>query len=154
MDRTCAALTVVTPLLRSCERYRLTNTVKECRPWINTKLVILAINAQRDRNSALDVRSWTSRSRSALSGSAIRKRRHVCRNHACCHTSSRGQKKFATGRIWRTRLRIVVGHRASTGEKMFVEVSGILQCVMQYRRTILNLLGEHLMNELRFFFGK
>src|ERR1041384_5966034 len=72
---------------------------------------------------------------------------HVRCNHAYCHTTSRGQKKFATGRIWRTRLFIVVGHRASTGEKMFVEVSRILQCVVQYRRTILNFLGEHLMND-------
>src|ERR1051325_5762362 len=111
------------------------------------KFVILAINAQRDRDGALDVRSWTSRSRGALSGSAIRKPRYVRRNHACCHATSGGQKKFAASRIWRTRLRIVVGHRASTGEKMFVEVSRILQCVVPYRRTILNLLGEHLMND-------
>src|ERR1051326_325628 len=152
MDRTCAALTMVTPLLRSCEHYGLTNTVKQRRSRINTKLMVLAINAQRDRDGALNVPSRTSRSRGALSGSAIRKRRYVRSNHACCHTTSRGQKKFTASRIWRTRLRIVVGHRASTGEKTFVEVSPILQCVGQYRRTILNLLGEHLMNETTILF--
>src|SRR5260370_27530189 len=57
MHRTCAALTVVTALLCSGESNGLTDAIEERRPRIDAKLEVLAVDPQRDRDRALDVRS-------------------------------------------------------------------------------------------------
>jgi hypothetical protein len=51
-----AALPVVTALLRSGERNRLTDAIEERCPRVDAKVVILAVDAQRNWDHALDVR--------------------------------------------------------------------------------------------------
>jgi hypothetical protein len=48
MHGTCAALPVITALLRSGESNSLTDAIEERRPRVNAQLVVLAIDAQRD----------------------------------------------------------------------------------------------------------
>ena len=55
MHRTCAALPVVTALFRSGESNGLTDAIEERRPRVDSKVAVLAVDAQRDRNRALDV---------------------------------------------------------------------------------------------------
>src|SRR6266849_4221102 len=57
MHRTCAALPVVTALLCSGENNGLTDAIEERRSRVDAKLEVLAVDAQRDRDRALDVRS-------------------------------------------------------------------------------------------------
>src|SRR6267143_2399910 len=56
MHRTRAALPVVTALLRSGESNGLTDAIEERRPRVDAKLAVLAVDAQRDRDRAFDVR--------------------------------------------------------------------------------------------------
>ena len=50
MHRTCAALPVVAALLRSGESNGLTEAIQQRRPRIDAKLVVLAVDVQRDRD--------------------------------------------------------------------------------------------------------
>src|SRR5256885_2943572 len=75
MHCTCAALAVVTALLRSGESNGLTEAIQQRRPWVHVKLMVLAVNPQRDRDRALDVRSVRAgRGRDTLLASAVRER--------------------------------------------------------------------------------
>jgi len=67
MHCTCAALPVVTALLRSGESNGLTNAIEERRTRVDAKLAVLAIDAQRDRDRALDVRASAISATEALS---------------------------------------------------------------------------------------
>src|SRR6266850_5913457 len=58
MHVTRAALPVVTTLLRSSESNGLTDAIEERRPRVDAKLAVLAVDAQRDRDRALDVRTF------------------------------------------------------------------------------------------------
>src|SRR6266436_8725208 len=91
-----AALPVITTFLGSSERSCFADAIKQRGPRIDAKLVVLAVNAQRNRDSALDVWPSTGRIGVALNGSVFRQRWYVSRNQACCHTTSRGQKKIAS----------------------------------------------------------
>src|ERR1700678_647340 len=76
--------------------------------------MVFAVNAQRDRDRALNVRPVrNSCDRAALPDNAVRVRRYARRNDCCCRSTSRGQKKRPAGGIWRARLWILVSHRAS-----------------------------------------
>src|SRR5258706_8239177 len=103
-----AALPVITTFLGSGERHCFADAIKQRGPRIDAKLVVFAVNAQRNGDSALDVGPSTGRIGVALHGSVFRKRRYISRNQACCHTTTRGQKKIASAGTWRTRLGIVV----------------------------------------------
>src|SRR5437016_3162557 len=103
-----AALSVIATFLGSGERHCFANAIKQSGPRIDAKLVVLAVNAQRNGDSALDVWPSTGRIGVALHGSVFRKCWYVSRNQACCHTTSRGQKKIASAGTWRTRFGIVV----------------------------------------------
>src|SRR2546422_3123195 len=116
MHRTCAALPVVAALLRSGQSNGLTEAIQERCPRVNAKFVVLAVDAQHDRDRALDVRpARTCCGRVGVPGNAVRLRRYARRNDCCCRSTSRGQKKCSAGGIWRARLWIVVSHRASVG---------------------------------------
>src|ERR1051325_1155898 len=108
MHRTGATLSVVATFLSSCEGNRLANTVQQRCTRVNAKFVILAINAQRDRNGALDARTDIDRSRIFFSSSGTCEGRYIRRRETCGHTAPASQKKSATRWIWRTRLRIVI----------------------------------------------
>src|SRR6267143_3156867 len=57
MHRTCAALPVVTAILRSGESNGLTDAIEERSPRVDAKLAVLAVDAQRDRDRSFDVRA-------------------------------------------------------------------------------------------------
>src|SRR5258705_6576572 len=97
MHRTCAALPVVAALLRSCESNGFTDAIEERRTRVNAKLVVLAVDTQRDRDRALDVRPVRNfRGRGTLLGSAVSVRRSGPRNDCgCCRTCSSWKKCLA-----------------------------------------------------------
>src|SRR3989454_9271510 len=75
MHRTCAALPVVAALLRSGQSNGLTEAIQERCPRVNAKFVVLAVDAQHDRDRALDVRpARTCCGRVGVPGNAVRLR--------------------------------------------------------------------------------
>jgi len=80
---------VITALLRSGKSNGLTYAIEERRPRVDAKLAVLAVNAQRDRDGALDVRRVRNDcGRGALPWSAVSVRRPGLRNDCvCCRTS-------------------------------------------------------------------
>src|SRR2546423_14595209 len=98
MHRTGAALPVVTALLRSGQSDGLTDAIEERRPRVNTKLAVLAVDAQRDRDRALDVRPVSNfRRGGALPKSAVWVRRSALRHDCGCSRTSCGLKKCPAG---------------------------------------------------------
>ena len=65
MHRARAALPVIAALFRSGEGDGLAEAIEQRRPRIDAKLVVLAVDAQRDRDRALDVRPVGARGRLA-----------------------------------------------------------------------------------------
>src|SRR5207245_9033310 len=101
MHRTGAALPVITTFLRSGESDGLTDAIEQRCPRVDPELAILAVNAQRDRNRALDV--WLvrhGRGGAARLGSCVRLRRSAPRYDCCCRRTSRSPKKYPAVRIW------------------------------------------------------
>src|SRR6266545_2324094 len=108
MHRARAALPVIAALLRPGESDGLTDAIEERRPRVDSKLAVLAVDAQRDRDRALDARSVrSSRGRGALPGSAIWVPRYARRHDCGCRRGSRGEKKCPAGWFGRARWRIV-----------------------------------------------
>src|ERR1700730_2562945 len=100
MHGTRAALPVVTALLGSGESNSLTDAIEERRTRVDAKLAVLAVDAQRDRDCALDVRAVRSFcGRGALHVSAASVRRHRRSNDysGCCTPCA--PKEFPAGRI-------------------------------------------------------
>jgi hypothetical protein len=56
MHRTCAALTVVTTLLRSSQDNSFADAIEQRCPRVNTKLAVLAVDAENDGHGSLDIR--------------------------------------------------------------------------------------------------
>src|SRR6266850_3968788 len=90
MHRARAALTVITSFLRAGESHGLANAIQERRAGIDSKVVVFAINPQRDGESSLNIRPL--RVRFALRIAAVVDRRassHHCRRGSASH----GQQK-------------------------------------------------------------
>src|SRR5216683_7043372 len=105
------ALPVVAALLRSGEDDDLTEAIEKRRPWVNGKPLLLAVDAQRDRDRALDARPRRDRpGRSALGGGMCR--RSAPGDGHCRSRSAGGREKCPTGQIRPARVWIV-SHRSS-----------------------------------------
>src|SRR5882672_10740359 len=99
MHRAGAALAVIATFLRARESNGLADAIQQRRARINAKMVVLSVNAQRDRDSAVDAAlirdfpGWA-----ALRASSFRVRRAA--DHDCgCRTTSHGPQKIPPGRI-------------------------------------------------------
>ena len=55
MDRAGAALAVITTFLRASESNGLTDAIQQRRARVDAKMVILAVDAERDRDGTLDI---------------------------------------------------------------------------------------------------
>src|SRR5207237_7785394 len=120
----CAALSVIAALLRPGESDSLTDAIEERRPRIDAECVVLAVDAQRNRDGALDARSFRSfRGRGALHGSAVRVRRCARGHDRGRRRGSRGEKERPTGWFRRARWRIV-WHGASVESGAYWSDSG------------------------------
>src|SRR5258705_12013611 len=72
MHRTCAALPVITALLCPGKSNGFTDAIEQRRTRVDAKLAVLAVDAQGDRDRALDVRSVRDlRGRGALTGRVV-----------------------------------------------------------------------------------
>src|SRR5438270_449111 len=73
MHRAGAALAVVTTFFRAGKRNGLADAIQQGRARVDAKMTVLAVDAQRDRDGALNVgtiRDW--RRRATLCGTAVR----------------------------------------------------------------------------------
>ena len=88
-----AALAMITTFLRAGERNGLTDAIQQRRARIDAKRVILAVNAQRDRDGPLNV----GRGRDCLG--AIRAHRSASCNDGGRRSASHGPQKIPARRI-------------------------------------------------------
>src|SRR5262245_23755869 len=96
---------MIATFLRAGQGYRLPDAIQERRSRINSKMMVLAIDTQRDWDGSLDIRRV--RTRIGLCGSAMvdgRTSSNDCRRSG----TSNGQQKFPAGRIRRARWFVVI----------------------------------------------
>ncbi len=94
MHRAGAALTVIAPFLRAGEGDGFANAIQQRRARIDSKVVVFAVNPQRDWDSSLNM--WTVRYYRVR---FVRVEWSASRNDGGCGTTSHGQEKFPAVRI-------------------------------------------------------
>src|SRR5437879_3421584 len=96
MHRARAALTVIAAFLRAGEDDGLANAIQQRRARINSKVVVFAVNPQRDGDSSLNMRTVR-----GYRVPFVRVEWSASRNDGGCRTTSHGQEKFPAVRIRR-----------------------------------------------------
>ena len=89
-----AALTVIATFLRAGEGDSLANTIQQRRARIDSKVVVFAVNPQRDWDGSLNMRTVR-----YYPARLVRVERSASSNDGGCCTASHGQEKFPAVRI-------------------------------------------------------
>ena len=118
MHRASAALAVITTFLGASESNGLADAIQQRRARVNAKMVVFAIDVQRDRDSARDGGSARDcRRRAALCRSAIRANRCATSNDCDSRSTSHRAQKCPAARIGWARLFVVI-HTVSSSEQL------------------------------------
>src|SRR4029450_6004 len=126
MHRARAALPMVAPFFCSSQQNALAKAIQQGCAGIDAKLVVFAVDAERNWHSAFN--GWPAGPRRSCLLRRVCCQWHICRNYSCGCGTAGGRKKCAASPMLRVRL-LLVCHEASVRASTWSSPRSLAICV-------------------------